>query len=227
MLPPALSLSDVTKSYTLLDGRRADVLRGVSFSLASSEVLAIVGRSGSGKSTLLHILCMFDEADSGDYEIDGHRVADISEGSRSRIRNAQFGFVFQQFHLLDRRSAVENVALPLIIRGVSRRRARDASCAMLDQVGLSDRYSSRPDQLSGGEQQRVAIARALVGSPSVILADEPTGALDVETGQDILGLLLSVAAQQAAAVVIVTHDLEIAAMATRRMRLASGMLTEI
>ena len=220
-----IELRHVAKSAVLPGGTRLEILRDVNLRLLQGEVIAILGRSGSGKSTLLNLIGLLDEPDDGSYTVDGVEVASVGDRERSALRGRTFGFVFQQFHLLDGRSAIDNVAAPLThapmreYAGGSKRAA-----ALLDAVGLSERLGSRPSQLSGGEQQRVAIARALVRTPRVVLADEPTGSLDTSSGDAVLALLLSLAREAGSALVLVTHDEEIARRADRRLRLVDGEL---
>lgn len=223
-----LELSGVTRSLQLPDGRRLEILRGVDLDVDTGEHVSVVGRSGTGKSTLLNILGLLDTPTSGTYLLEGTPVEKLSARTRTRRRGRDFGFVFQQFNLLPGRSALANVAAPLMYapgRQFWRRHALAA--AMLERVGLGDRLDTMPEKLSGGEQQRVAIARALVRGPRVILADEPTGALDVETGATVMDLLDAVAVETGAALVTITHDLSVAARAQRHYRLANGVLVPI
>jgi putative ABC transport system ATP-binding protein len=218
----AIVATDVTRSYQL-DGVTVPALRGVSLAVAAGDYLAIVGTSGSGKSTLMHLLGGLDRPTSGTLLIGGRDVATLSPPEMARLRNEVIGFVFQSFHLLARTTAQDNVALPLVYRGVGRRERRARAAEMLDRVGLAHRVDHRPNQLSGGEQQRVAIARALVTGPSVLLADEPTGNLDSTTGQSVLALLESLNAD-GVAVVLVTHDREVAARARRQIVMRDGLI---
>ena len=223
-----LELTDVTRSVRLPDDRVLDILRGITLSVDAGEHISVVGRSGTGKSTLLNILGLLDEPTSGGYLLEGTSVAKLSGRRRARRRGDDFGFVFQQFNLLPGRTALENVAAPLMYaRGRAFWRRFRLAADMLDRVGLGDRLDEMPDKLSGGEQQRVAIARALVRSPRVILADEPTGALDVDTGGEIMSLLDEIASQTGAALIAITHDLAVAARAQRHYRLAEGVLVPI
>ncbi len=222
-----LELAGVTKSFLLPTGERLDILRGLDLTIGAGEVTAIVGRSGSGKSTLLHLLGLLDTPTSGTFRCNGLDVARMSNAHRSRLRGAFLGFIFQQFHLLDRRTALENVAEPLLFgsrRDLGRRLTR--AQALLDQVGLADRAHSMPHLLSGGEQQRVAIARALARQPRVVLADEPTGSLDEATGERILEVLFTLVRAEGVALILVTHDRAVAGRADRILTLASGALHE-
>ena len=220
--PAAIVAVGVTRVYEL-DGVSVSALRGVSLTVGRDDYVAIVGTSGSGKSTLMHLLGALDRPTSGTLLIGGRDVATLSPAEMARLRNETIGFVFQSFHLLARTTAQDNVALPLVYRGVGRRERRARAAAMLDRVGLAHRIGHRPNQMSGGEQQRVAIARALVTGPSVLLADEPTGNLDTTTGQSVLALLESLNAD-GVAVVLVTHDRDVAARARRQIVMRDGLI---
>jgi putative ABC transport system ATP-binding protein len=196
----------------------------VSLRIDPGEFVAVVGPSGSGKSTLMHLLGLLDRPTSGSLRVGGRDVADLSEPELARLRNATIGFVFQSFQLLARTSAVDNVALPLVYRGVARRERRRLAAQALQAVGLGHRLDHRPAQLSGGEQQRVAVARALVGDPHLLLADEPTGNLDSRTGTEVMALLESLNAERGVAVVLVTHDLSIADRARRQVHMRDGRI---
>jgi putative ABC transport system ATP-binding protein len=215
----------VGRAVELLDGSRLTILEGVDLTIEAGERISIVGRSGSGKSTLLNLLGLLDAPTEGVLTFLGDDVRQLRSGARDRLRGREIGFVFQQFNLLQGRTAVENVQTPLLYSGDASfwRRARIAR-DMLERVGLGERLDVRPERLSGGEQQRVAIARALVRRPRLILADEPTGALDLETGANVMSLIESVADDSGAALVTITHDPAIAARADRRLRLADGRL---
>jgi putative ABC transport system ATP-binding protein len=218
----AIVAVDVTRTYEL-DGVSVPALRGVSLSVEPTDYMAIVGTSGSGKSTLMHLLGGLDRPTSGTLMIGGRDVSTLSPAEMARLRNETIGFVFQSFHLLARTTARDNVALPLVYRGVGRRERRARAAAMLERVGLGHRLDHRPNQMSGGEQQRVAIARALVTGPSVLLADEPTGNLDSTTGASVLSLLESLNAD-GVAVVLVTHDRDVAARAHRQIVMQDGLI---
>lgn len=222
-----VQMRTITRHVPLPDESTLHILRGIDLDVDAGDHVAIVGRSGTGKSTLLNILGLLDVADSGTYLLDGEPVARLSNAQRARRRGEQFGFVFQQFNLLPGRTALANVVAPLMYAGRTEfwRRERLAE-QMLQRVGLGTRVDSLPSQLSGGEQQRVAIARALVRSPRVILADEPTGALDVETGAEVMGLLDEIAAESGAALITITHDLSVAARANRHYQLSGGTLQD-
>ncbi|MGW3887313.1 ABC transporter ATP-binding protein [Micromonospora chokoriensis] len=221
--PPAIEAVDVSRTYQL-DGVSVEALRGVSLVVQPGDYVALVGPSGSGKSTLMHLLGGLDRPTGGRLVIGGRDVNTLAPPEMATLRNETIGFVFQAFHLLPRTSAVENVALPLVYRGVSARRRRERAAAVLGRVGLGHRLDHRPNQMSGGEQQRVAIARALVTEPTVLLADEPTGNLDSVTGAAVLELLERLNAESGVALVMVTHDQEVAARARRRITMRDGVV---
>ena len=213
-------ITDITKVYQMGE-EQVHALRGVSLGVSEGEFVAIMGSSGSGKSTCMHILGCLDRPTSGQYLLDGLAVENMSKSELAEIRNKKLGFVFQGFNLLSRTSALENVELPLVY-GRMPAAERHARCLRaLEMVGLAGRAGHLPNQLSGGQQQRVSIARALVGNPSVILADEPTGALDSHTGREVLGILQDLN-RQGNTVVLITHDNSIAATAHRIIRLEDG-----
>ncbi|SDU69904.1 ABC transporter ATP-binding protein [Jiangella alkaliphila] len=223
-----IDLDGVSRSVILPDGERLEILRGVTFAIDAGEHVSIVGRSGSGKSTLLNLMGLLDTPTEGEYLLEGRPTSGLSQRRRARLRGAGFGFVFQQFNLLPGRTALANVAAPLLYAGGrefwSRRRlAHD----MLERVGLGERADTMPEKLSGGEQQRVAIARSLIRRPRVILCDEPTGALDVQTGTEIMDLLDAIAAETGSTLVTITHDTMVAARAHRHYRLDAGVLTPL
>jgi len=221
-------MEGIAKRVVLPNGQPLEILTDVSLSVAAGESVAILGRSGSGKSTLLNLLGLLDMSDAGRYTVDGRDVAELSDRDASRLRGNTFGFVFQQFHLLEGRSAAANVSGPLQHAELAAFGSRHRLAGeLLDRVGLSGRAKSLPSQLSGGEQQRVAIARSLIRNPRCLLADEPTGSLDLETASTILDLLRQVVADQRCALVIVTHDPAVANRADRRLLLESGRLQEL
>ena len=209
-------LRDVTRTVTLPDGENLHILRGVNLDVAQGEHVSIVGRSGTGKSTMLNIIGLLDAPTSGTYELDGVDTTRLGEGRRARMRGEDFGFVFQQFNIFSARTAAENVEVPLLYApGPQLLRRRSIALDMLERVGLGERADSYPGEMSGGEQQRIAIARALVRRPRVILADEPTGALDTDTGRVVMALLEEVARESNAALIVITHDMAVAARAQR------------
>jgi putative ABC transport system ATP-binding protein len=220
---PAVEAHEVMRSYRL-DGVSVEALRGVTLRIDQGEYVAIVGPSGSGKSTLMHLLGCLDRPTSGTLRLGGRDVSRLSDTELADLRNHTIGFVFQSFQLLGRTSAIDNVALPLVYRGVRRAERRDRAAAALDAVGLGHRLGHRPGQLSGGEQQRVAMARALVGEPRLLLADEPTGNLDSRSGADVMALLGRLNSERGVAVIVVTHDLEVAGQARRRIHLRDGLV---
>lgn len=203
------------------------VLNDLSLAIRATERIAIVGESGVGKSTLLHILGMLDQPDSGHVFLDGQELFSLSEPERALIRNREIGFIFQFHHLLPDFTALENVTMPGLIASASWSEARQRAATMLESVGLADRMTHRPGELSGGEQQRVAVARALVQQPRIILADEPTGNLDPTTGESILRLLLALNQQFGITMAVVTHNEKLAAAMDRTLHLSNGKLTEV
>ncbi len=230
-MTPVVEAVDVTREYVLGAGRKAAAvtvraLRGVSFAVEPGEFVAIAGPSGSGKSTLLHLLGALDRPTAGSLRFSGRDVADLDDVELATLRNREIGFVFQQFQLLTRTSALANVALPLVYAGVRRGERRERAVAALEAVGLGSRLNHRPAQLSGGEQQRVAVARALVTRPRLLLADEPTGNLDTTTGAEIMRLLRDLNRDFGVALVVITHDTEVAALAPRRIRIRDGLLDD-
>lgn len=224
-LAPVLVARDLVKVYD--EGtERIEVLRGVSLHVDRHEMVAIIGASGSGKSTLLHVLGLLDQPDAGRVLIEGRDTAGLSEHDRSRMRNQHLGFVYQFHHLLPEFTALDNVAMPLIVRRDGRAAARARAREMLAQVGLAARTSHFPGQLSGGERQRVALARALVTQPACVLADEPTGNLDRNTADSMFALLQDINRTMGTAFIIVTHDPALAALAHRRLSMDKGRLAD-
>ena len=223
MTSPLLALEGIVKDYASEAGSfRA--LHGVSMTVMPGEFLAIMGPSGSGKSTLMNIIGALDTPTAGRFRFDGEDTSALSEPALAALRNRAIGFVFQQFNLLPRLSARENVALPLVYAGVARHDRLARADALLARVGLGDRTGSRPAQLSGGQQQRVAIARALAVGPRLLLADEPTGALDTRTGAEILALFKSLNREAGVTVILVTHDPGVAAATDRVVRIQDGRI---
>lgn len=219
----ALEAVDVRRTYQL-EGVEVEALRGVSLRVDAGEFAAVIGPSGSGKSTLMHLLGCLDRPTGGVLRVGGRDITTLTDGELAELRNRTVGFVFQSFQLLGRTSAADNVALPLVYRGVRRGERRRRAVAALESVGLGHRLGHRPTQLSGGEQQRVAIARALVGEPRVLLADEPTGNLDTRSGAEVMGILDRLNAERGVAVVIVTHEAEVAARARRQIHVRDGLV---
>ena len=225
---PVLAFSHIAKGFPLPDGSQLPVLRDVQLELYGGDVVAIIGKSGSGKSTLLNLIGLLDTPDTGTYVLNGVDTAGLNDRQRAALRAESLGFVFQQFFLIEGRSALENVAEPLLYASSMEMSVRhDRARHMLERVGLAHRSQARPDHMSGGEQQRVAIARALIRQPRVILADEPTGSLDEETGEHVLALLLETARSAGASLILVTHDHDVAVRADRILRLDGGSLHEV
>ena len=220
-----LHLENICKSYAT-GPVTTEILRGVQLHVGEGDLLSIMGPSGSGKSTLMNIIGLLDQPTSGSYRLNGRETLTMDDDQLSTIRNASIGFVFQSFHLLPRLSAWENVGTPLLYRGVRDAELKRRSLDALGKVGLEDRVEHKPNELSGGQQQRVAIARALVGEPVLILADEPTGALDVDAGHEIMRLLIELNASERMTTIIITHDREVAKQCSRRTRLRDGVLEE-
>jgi putative ABC transport system ATP-binding protein len=217
-----ITIRGMTKVYGVGD-TQVVALAGLDLTVAEGELLAIMGPSGSGKSTLMNMIGCLDRPTAGDYFLAGREVSRVDDNERAEVRNRHIGFIFQGFNLLPRLTAVQNVETPLIYRGVSARKRREMALAALTTVGLGGRGNHRPAQLSGGQQQRVAVARALASDPSILLGDEPTGALDSKTGQEVLALFQDLN-RQGRTVVLVTHDERVAAHCQRVVRLADGRI---
>ena len=218
-----IQTEDLTKVYQMGDSE-VRALNGASFTINKGEMVAIMGPSGSGKSTLMSIIGCLDVPSSGKYILDGVAVENLDEAKLAEVRGRKIGFVFQQFNLLARTSALENVMLPLTYAGVSGKERRDRAMKALDRVGLSERTHHAPNELSGGQQQRVAIARALVNEPAILLADEPTGALDSRTSVEIMDLFQSLYKDHGQTVILVTHDAYVARHTNRIIKLSDGQI---
>jgi len=217
-----ISMKNINKYYRL-GANSIHALKDMSLEIREGEYVAVLGPSGSGKSTLMNIMGCIDTADSGEYQLCGQDIKASNEDELARIRNQQIGFIFQNFNLLPRYTAVQNVELPLLLRGMSKTEANSKATEKLRQVGLEERMNHRPSELSGGQQQRVAIARALVGDPGIILADEPTGNLDSVTSKEIIEIFQHLN-QQGHTIVLITHEAEVAEQADRVIQLCDGVI---
>ena len=219
-----LSLENIHKSYPM-GNQSLHVLRGIDLGVESGELVSIMGASGSGKSTLLNIIGILDNQDEGNYTLDGSQISMLSERAAAELRNRHIGFIFQSFNLLGFKNAAENVALPLFYQGVRRRKRNAVAVKYLEMVGLADRAEHIPSEMSGGERQRVAIARALIAEPSIILADEPTGALDSHTSSEVMQILKKLN-DDGKTILIVTHEADIAAQTKRIIYMRDGKIVD-
>ena len=215
-------LKDINKTYN--NGTPLHVLKGIDLHIEKGEFVSIMGASGSGKSTLLNILGMLDNYDTGEYYLNGTLIKELSETKAAEYRNKMIGFIFQSFNLIGFKTAVENVELPLFYQGVGRRRRHEMAMEELEKMGLTDWAGHYPNEMSGGQRQRVAIARALVTRPKIILADEPTGALDSKTGVEVMELLKRLNREEHITMIIVTHDPSVAAQTNRIIRIKDGVI---
>jgi len=219
-----LSMNNIIKSYRLGDEEQV-VLKKINLKVYDGEFVSILGPSGSGKSTMMNIIGCLDTPTSGEYILDGRKIADLDETELAHIRSKEIGFIFQSFHLLPRLSAIENVELPMIYAGASQSERRKKAQKMLERVGLEEKTNHYPNQLSGGQQQRVAIARALSTNPTILLADEPTGALDQKTGHQVMALFRELH-EEGRTIIMITHDTNIARNASRTVKILDGNLYE-
>ncbi|MDR1160434.1 MAG: ABC transporter ATP-binding protein [Syntrophomonadaceae bacterium] len=224
MSETVVDMVKIIKNYQIAD-QEIHVLKEIHLQIKQGEFIAVLGPSGSGKSTLMNIIGCLDTPTSGEYFLAGRKIQDQNEKTMARIRNTEIGFIFQSFHLLARQTALRNVELPLIYAGYKQKERRAMAEAMLEQVGLADRSSHFPNQLSGGQQQRVAIARALINNPTILLADEPTGALDQKTGIQVLELFHEINSR-GRTIIMITHDAGIAKQAKRIVNIIDGIVSE-
>lgn len=219
-----ITMQNINKSYGM-EGNQLHVLKDISLTVEKGEYLAILGPSGSGKSTLMNIIGCMDVADDGDYQLDGVDIAHAKEKELTKIRNEKIGFIFQKYHLISTYDVLQNIVMPLLMRGKTLQEAKEMSMDTIEMLGLKERISHKPNELSGGQQQRVAIARALVGEPAILLADEPTGALDRGSGKEVLKLFQQLN-DMGNTIVMITHDLSVAEHAKRVVRIVDGCLYE-
>lgn len=225
IMTTTIDMHNLTKTYEM-GTQQVHALRGIDLQIQEGEFVAIMGPSGSGKSTLMNVIGCLDVPTDGSYKLDGIDVSHMSDNEQARIRNKRIGFVFQQFNLLPRTTALKQVSLPLMYGGLNRGEREKRAAEALKAVGLEDRMDHKPDELSGGQQQRVAIARALANNPSIILADEPTGALDTVTGEEILEIFHRLHKEKGITIIMITHDPEIAEHAEREIWIRDGLIVE-
>ncbi|MCQ2351401.1 MAG: ABC transporter ATP-binding protein [Paludibacteraceae bacterium] len=217
-----IELKNIHKTYNV--GAPLHVLKGINLTINEGEFVSVMGASGSGKSTLLNIIGMLDNYDEGEYLLDGELIKDLSETKSAKLRNQKIGFVFQFYNLLNFKNAMENVALPLYYRGIRRKQRNDIALEYLDKMGIKAIAEHLPNEMSGGQKQRVAIARALIAKPKIILADEPTGALDSQTSKEVMQLLREVNRTEGVTMIIVTHDPNVAAQTDRLIKIQDGII---
>lgn len=224
MAKEILTMKDIVKEYVMGD-EISRVLKGIDLTVEEGEFLAVLGPSGSGKSTLMNIIGCLDVPTSGEYILSGRKIADQDEKSLAHIRSKEIGFIFQSFHLLQRQTALENVELPMIYANVKEKERKQRAMEVLEKVGLKDKMDHYPNQMSGGQQQRVAIARSIVNNPTILLADEPTGALDQKTGAQVMELFHELN-DEGRCIIMITHDVHIAQHAKRIVRILDGNISE-
>ena len=221
---PVILMRDIVKTYYIGQPNELEILHGIDLTVQTGEFLSIVGESGSGKSTLMNVIGALDRPTSGTYELDGEEVDSLDDATLSRIRNKKIGFVFQSFNLIPRVSALENVEVPLLYAGVPSKERRARAMDLLTMVGMEDRADHQPNELSGGQNQRVAIARAMANDPAILLADEPTGALDSETSHLVMDLFHQLHEERGKTIVLITHSNELAAETERIVKLSDGRI---
>ena len=221
---PVILMRDIVKTYYIGQPNELEILHGISLTVHTGEFVAIVGESGSGKSTLMNVIGALDRPTSGTYALDGEEVDTLDDAALSRIRNKKIGFVFQSFNLIPRVSALENVEVPLLYAGVTAKERRERAMELLTMVGMQDRADHQPNELSGGQNQRVAIARAMANDPAILLADEPTGALDSETSHLVMDLFHQLHEERGKTIVLITHSKELAAETERIVTLSDGRI---
>ena len=221
---PVILMRDIVKTYYIGQPNELEILHGIDLTVQTGEFLSIVGESGSGKSTLMNVIGALDRPTSGTYELDGEEVDSLDDATLSRIRNKKIGFVFQSFNLIPRVSALENVEVPLLYAGVPSKERRARAMDLLTMVGMEDRADHQPNELSGGQNQRVAIARAMANDPAILLADEPTGALDSETSHLVMDLFHQIHEERGKTIVLITHSNELAAETERIVKLSDGRI---
>jgi len=222
-----IEMKDIKKSFYIGTPNQLNILKGIDITVKEGEFVSIIGTSGSGKSTLMNIIGALDRATSGEYVLDETNINDISDDGLSEVRNKQIGFVFQTYNLIPRSSALKNVELPMLYYGMGKKERRERAEELLDLVGMKDRMSHQPNELSGGQKQRVAIARALVNNPSIILADEPTGALDSSTGRMVMDLFHKIHEEEGKTIVLITHNNELADETQRIITLRDGNIISV
>jgi len=223
-MQPVIKMNEIVKRYYIGQPNELQILNGINLEVNENEFISIVGESGSGKSTLMNIIGALDRPTSGSYFLDGQSIANMSDACLSDVRNKKIGFVFQSFFLIPRTSALKNVELPLMYAGIPKKRRRERAMELLELVGMADRATHRPNELSGGQNQRVAIARALSNNPSIILADEPTGALDSKTGHIVMDIFHKLHEEQKKTVVLITHSPELAKETQRIITISDGSI---